>query len=158
MRNRTTTAAVIAAGILLALTACGGSSDGTKPKAAPSTLASTPEYTAADCRALLERTYEADAPSDVSAHPECAHLPHDQYIELASSVVAGHKEDFIGDAANEIAWDEAWNATSAEQQDVVCDRLITDGTDVVGEEMTDAAEEPTGDEADMAKYFLDEKC
>lgn len=155
--NRTTPA-VIAAGILLVLTSCTTGSDDAKPKTAPSPAASTREYTAADCRALLERNYEADASSDVSAHPECAHLPHDQYIELASSVVAGHKEDFMNDATNEIAWDEAWDATPAEQQQTVCDRLITDGTDVVGQELADAVDEPTGDEADMAKYFLDDKC
>ncbi|MFB4424816.1 hypothetical protein C5F59_027520 [Streptomyces sp. QL37] len=154
--NRTT--AAMTAGILLALTGCTSSSDDAKPKAAPSPAASTPEYTAADCRALLERSYEADAPSDVSAHPECAHLPHDQYIELASSVIAGHKDDIINDASNEIAWDQAWDATPTEQQEVVCDRLITDGTDIVGQELADAAAEPSGDEADMAAYFLDEKC
>lgn len=151
---RTTTAAVVTAGILLTLTSCASSDD--KPKAAAT--ATVREYTAADCRALLEKNYEADANSDVSAHAECAHLPHDQYIELASSVLAGHKDDFINDAENEIAWDEAWETTPAEQQQVVCDRLITDGTDVVGQELADLVDEPTGDENDMAKYFLDEKC
>ncbi|MER6235943.1 hypothetical protein ABT185_07685 [Streptomyces clavifer] len=155
MRTRTATAA-IAAGILLTLTGC-SSGDEPKPKAAQTT-ASAREYTAADCRTLLERNYEADANSDVSAEPECAHLPRDQYIELASSVIAGHKNDIINDASNEIAWDEAWDSTPAEQQQTVCDRLTTDGTDVVGQEMADLVDEPTGDENDMAKYFLDEKC
>ncbi|MFE7754310.1 hypothetical protein [Streptomyces sp. NPDC057429] len=153
---RTTTAA-ITAGILLALTGCTSSNDA-KPKTAPTAAAATPEYDAADCRELLERNYAADANSDVSAEPECAHLPDDQYGDLVGSVLAGHKDDILDQAADEVAWDTAWEQTPAGQQQTVCDRLMTDGTDVVGKELAEASGEPTGNEVEMAQYFLDEKC
>ncbi|MFC8862665.1 hypothetical protein [[Kitasatospora] papulosa] len=155
MRNRTTTAA-IAAGILLTLTGCSSSGE-PEPKAAPATTAAR-EYTAADCRALLERNYEAGTNSDVSTHSECAHLPKDQYGELVGSVLGGHADDVLNDAALEAVWDNAWDETSAEQRQTVCDQLITDGTDVVGQKLADLVDEPTGDEDQMAEYFLDEKC
>jgi len=155
MRRTTATAAAITAGILLTLTGCTGSGDDAKPKTAPSPATSTREYTAADCRALLERNYEADAPRDASTDPECAHLPDDQYEELVGSVLGGHKDDILEQAENEILWDNAWEQTAVAQQQAVCDRVAAEGADAVAKDMADTTEWKA---SDMLQYFHDEKC
>ncbi|MFJ8871216.1 hypothetical protein ACIRD6_36375 [Streptomyces sp. NPDC102473] len=152
---RTTTVAITAGILLATLTACA-----TEPKpdatASPTAAATqATEYDAADCRALLESNYTADASRDVSAEPECAHLPNDQYGDLVGSVLAGHKDDILTQAENEIMWDNAWEQTPVAQQQVVCDRVAAEGVDTVAKGMGDTSEWKA---ADLLQYFHDEKC
>lgn len=153
----------IATALLLAtLTACGSSSDtATKPESSPTVSSPTPtarSFDVHDCKALMEREYEADKLRDFSGDPECGHLTRDEYVEVVGDVIAGRKDEILADASNRVAWDEAWDTTGADQQQVVCGRLAADGAVVVGQEMMEAAEAPSGTEVEMAQYFLDEKC
>ncbi|MDW4900648.1 hypothetical protein RB625_19755 [Streptomyces californicus] len=160
MRTRyaLTAASALLAG--LSLTGCGSTPEpeaAARPKASPSSTP-TREFDAHDCRAVLERNYEADTVYDASTDPECAELTQDEYAETVASVIKGHKDDIVEDAANETAWDIAWEATDKKQQGVVCDRLAADGALLVGQEMMNDATEPSGKEIEMAQYYLDEKC
>ncbi|WP_405399191.1 hypothetical protein [Streptomyces microflavus] len=161
MRTRTIPAAIGAA-LLLALTACGTGTDTTAETASspPATSRPSPskQYDVHDCRALLERNYEADNVYDATGDPECADLTRDEYSEVVGTVIKGRKDEIIEDSVNETAWDIAWDATDKDQQTVVCDRLDIDGAVVVGQEMMDDAAEPSGDEIEMVQYFLDNKC
>ncbi|MFD5899128.1 hypothetical protein [Streptomyces sp. NPDC060366] len=56
---------------------------------------SGPEYTAADCRDLLERNVLADNISDVSKEPECKELSHDEYGDAVETVLIKHKDRII---------------------------------------------------------------
>ncbi|MFF1961007.1 hypothetical protein ACFVWX_29035 [Streptomyces sp. NPDC058220] len=156
MRTRTTTA-ITTALLLAVLTACGGGS-GEPETAASSSPTPSRQYDVHDCKALLERNYEADKLRDASSDPECAHLTKDEYGSAVGEVLTGHKDDILEQSADEIAWDAAWDRTDVEQQLVVCERLADDGAIVVGQEMMDAADEPAGTEIDMVQYFLEEKC
>ncbi|MFD3917294.1 hypothetical protein [Streptomyces sp. NPDC058603] len=153
----------IATALLLAtLTACGSSSDtATKPEPSPSASSGAPSarsFDVHDCKALLERSYEANELRDASGDPECTHLSWDEYVEVVGDVIAGRKDEILTDASNQVAWDEAWDATGTDQQQVVCGRLATDGAVAVGQEMMEAAQAPSGTEVEMAQYFLEEKC
>lgn len=160
MRTRTA-AALLAAG-LLALTGCGNDSNtASKESSSPPAAASdapTEQYDVHDCRALLERNYDANNVYDASSDLECSDLTESEYREVVGDVLTGRKDEIIEDATNEMAWDAAWKATDKKQQAVVCDRLSTDGSVIVGQEMMDAADDPTGDEIDMVQYFHDKKC
>ncbi|WP_128643523.1 hypothetical protein [Streptomyces sp. SS] len=161
---RRLTSAALAAAIAALLVACGTTPEPDAPAAGrqgePGTTASpsTRAFDVHDCKALLERGYAAGAPRDGSKDPECAHLTRDEYTAVVGEVIAGHKDEIMEDAANEVAWDSAWDQTGPEQQTVVCGRLKTDGAAVVGQEMADASDSPSGDEVEMAQYYLDEKC
>lgn len=148
--------------LLLLTGAAGCSSDkGTdSAKASPSTSPSPTarEYDVHDCKALLERNYEAEQNRDASSDPECEHLTEDEYTEVVKDVLTGRKGEILDDAANHVAWDEAWDQTDTEQQTLVCGRLKEDGATVVGQEMMAESDEPSGDEIEMAQYYLDEKC
>ncbi|MEV6437250.1 hypothetical protein [Streptomyces anulatus] len=160
---RTKTVTLIAACFFTALgvTSCGTTPEpdaAAQPKQASPSSPPAREFDAHDCRALLERNYEADNAYDASTDAECADLSQDEYVEIVGTVIKGHKDDIVEDATNETAWDIAWEATDKKQQGVVCDRLSMDGALLVGQEMMNDAAEPTGDEIDMAQYYLDEKC
>lgn len=160
MRIRT---AITATVLLASLVGCGSRADtvDAKPKPSPSSPSPTREYDVHDCRALLERQYENDALQDSSSNPECAHLTHDGYLDVVKTVIAGRKDEILDEAADHVMWDEAWEATDPDQQQVVCDRALAEGAVVVGQEMIDAGTDPDeegGNPIDMVKYFLDEKC
>lgn len=159
MRIRT---AITATLLLASLVACGGRPDTTDAKAEPTPSPSPARvYDVHDCRALLERNYEGDASRDASADPECTHLTHDQYVEVVEEVLDGHTDEILAEAADHTMWDEAWDTTDPEQQQVVCDRALADGSVVVGQEMIDAGTDPDGNGGnpiDMVQYYLDEKC
>lgn len=158
-RTTTTTATVTALAAALLLTSCGSGGDAqAKPTASSSPTATTRAYDAYDCKALLERNYDADNIRDASDDPECETLTSDEYASAVADVIAGHKDDILNDAANHVAWDAAWDETDADQQQTVCDRLQADGATVVGQEMADASTDSSGDEVEMAQYYLDEKC
>ncbi|MGN2366691.1 hypothetical protein [Streptomyces luridiscabiei] len=161
MRIRTILTA-IGATLLLAVAACGSPSNSTIGAASSPTAASSPspskEYDVHDCRALLERNYEAGNVYDATGDAECADLTQDEYAEAVGNVIKGRKDEIIQESVNETAWDTAWDATDAAQQAVVCDRLDVDGAVVVGQEMMNDATEPSGLEIKMAQYFLEEKC
>ncbi|MGW2837321.1 hypothetical protein ACWCWD_06370 [Streptomyces sp. NPDC001493] len=150
---------LIAAGLLATLTACSSSDTASARATTPTATTASPaaEYDANDCKALLERNYTDEEVHDASGDPECADLTHDEYVAAASEVVAAHKDDFLDQATNEVAWDSAWDQTPAEQQQVICDRVAMDGADAVALEMA-AAGSPSGDEAEMLQYFADKKC
>jgi hypothetical protein len=148
MRTRTVTATALLA---LALGAAGCSSDHADDKPAKTTKAdaasAAPSYTKADCRALLDENYEAGTSTDVSAEPECAALSHDQYVALVGQVLGSHKDEILADAADQAAWDMAWDGIDTDAQNDICDLLQTEGP---------AAAE--GLSEDQAQYFLDNKC
>ncbi|MFJ9214215.1 hypothetical protein [Streptomyces sp. NPDC102264] len=148
--------------LLATLTACGSSPDtATKSESSPSASSPSPaarSFDVYDCKALMEREYEADKLRDFSGDPECGQLTRDEYVQAVGDVIAGRKDEILADASNQVAWDEAWDATGEDQQQVVCGRLAVDGAVVVGQEMMEAAEAPSGNEVEMAQYFLDEKC
>ncbi|MFC8825696.1 hypothetical protein ACFT9I_10105 [Streptomyces sp. NPDC057137] len=154
MRTGHTTALTVA--LLLTLAGCSdGGSSSPRGASAPTARA----YDVHDCKALLERDYEADALRDASEESECRGLTRDEYVEAVGEVLGGHKGDVLEQAANELVWDEAWDGTDAAQRKLVCERLVADGAITVGQEMMDAADSaPDGTEVDMAQYFLDEKC
>ncbi|WP_406324503.1 hypothetical protein [Streptomyces niveus] len=157
---RTTTAAIAAVLLLATLTACSDRSD-SAPEAKPSpTPTSSRSLDAHDCKALLERDYASDELRDATGEPECAHLTQDEYAEIVGDVIGGHKDEILDQSAQEIVWDEAWGATGADQQELVCGRLFSDGAVVVGQEMMDdgGMDDAAGNPVDMAQYFLDEKC
>ncbi|MET7368741.1 hypothetical protein ABZS61_23395 [Streptomyces sp. NPDC005566] len=153
MRTRAT--AVVSVVLLLALTGCENNDDAAKPKTEPTTAAPTPEYDAADCRELLKRNYAADADRDASADPECAHLPDEQYGDLVESVLGGPTEDSRKQAENKIVWDGAWEQTTVDQREAVCDRVANEGAEAASQDMADTSEWKA---ADVLQYFLDEKC
>ncbi|MFE7237162.1 hypothetical protein [Streptomyces sp. NPDC057580] len=158
MRIRTV---ITAAALLVSLVGCGsgGDSADAKPSSRSSSSSPTPRaYDVHDCRALLERDYEAESLHDASGDPECKHLTHDEYLDVVKEVLTGRKDEILEDATNHVAWDEAWDGTDPKQQKVLCRRLAEDGAAVVGQEMADADENSSGDEVDMAQYILDEKC
>ncbi|WYB31055.1 hypothetical protein V6574_16305 [Streptomyces sp. SM1P] len=159
MRTRHTLAATAA--VLLTLTGCGTEPEidaSAQQRKASRSATPTREFDAHDCRALLERNYEADTVYDASTDAECSALTQDEYADVVATVIKGHKDDIVEEAANETAWDVAWEATNKKQQAVVCDRLTTDGALLVGQEMMNDAAEPSGKEIEMAQYYLDEKC
>lgn len=158
MRIRTV---ITAAALLASLVGCGSGGDSADAKPSPSSSSSSPTpraYDVHDCRALLERDYEAESLHDASGDPECKHLTHDEYLDVAKEVLTGRKDEILEDATNHVVWDEAWDGTDPKQQKVLCRRLAEDGPAVVGQEMADADENSSGDEVDMAQYILDEKC
>lgn len=154
MRTGRLTAVNVA--LLLALAGCSNEgSNSPKPPPTPTARA----YDVHDCRALLERDYEADALRDASEESECQGLTRDEYVETVGEVISGHKDDILDQAAKEFVWDEAWDGTDTAQRQLVCERLVEDGAITVGQEMMEtAADAPDGTEVDMAQYFLDEKC
>ena len=157
MRRAILPAAAIA---LLAITGCVGSSEPAaqpKPKAATVTTAA-PTYDAYDCRALLERNYDDDTVHDASDEPECESLTRAEYVDAVKKVITGRKDEILDTAADEVAWDAAWEQTDPDQQDTVCDRLIADGPEVVGAEMAGSTGDEDNDQIAMSRYILKEKC
>ncbi|XIG78742.1 hypothetical protein C1N81_39680 [Streptomyces sp. SGAir0957] len=146
----------------LAITGCGSdSSTDDKPAAEPEAtpvITAEPSYDAYDCQALLERNYDDGDVHDASSEPQCGSLTRDEYTDAVKKVITGRKDEILDTAANQDNWDEAWDQTDADQQNLVCDRLHEDGATVVGKEMADS----TGDDEDeqilMARYLLTEKC
>ncbi|WP_405797337.1 hypothetical protein [Streptomyces sp. NBC_01506] len=158
---RTTTAAIGAVLLLGALTACSGGEESTTEAKPSPTPTSSRAYDVHDCKALLERNYEAEALRDATGDPECEHLTQDEYTEVVGEVLSGRKDEIMEDATYQVVWDEAWDSTDADQQQVVCDRLAKDGAVAVGQEMMDdaaGADDESGNPIDMVQYFLDEKC
>lgn len=158
-------AAIVAAAtatLLIALAGC--SNDQAAPQPTVTKTVNATEKPAdlgsfAACTNLLEDYYEDDNLHDASNEPECAGLSHDEYVKAAGGVLTGHKDDILADAEQHVAWDEAWEQTDPDQQDVMCRRLVADGPDVVGKEMRDAAgADSDGTEVDLAKYILAKKC
>lgn len=151
----------LAAMLLAVTTACAGApadDEASKPKK-PSSAAPSPTYDRYDCKALLERNYDEDNIHDVSGSPKCVDLPRDEYVELVGEVLKAHADDILEDAGQHTVWDEAWDGTDTDQQDVVCDRLRQDGALVVGQEMAEQSDDTdAADQIEMAQYFLDEKC
>lgn len=155
------TAAVTVALLAAALTGCssGATTSAAKATPAPSpSPAATRTYDVHDCKAVLERHYDADQPHDASTDPECQGLTRPEYVKVVGEVLAGREDEIMGDAADHVAWDEAWKQTDAAQQQLVCGRLKDEGAVAVGQEMMDTADDPDGDQIKMVQYFLDEKC
>lgn len=156
-----TTAATVAVLLLATLTACGTEPTPDKPAAAasPSTMTSTaPAYTFQDCVDLLEYDYKAGTPKDAQQDPECSHLTKDEYVKAVGQVLGTHKEDIVGQAAREALWDDAWSRMTAAQQTQTCNTIRSNGVDAAGAALAEGAAQPTGHEAEMAQYILDEKC
>jgi hypothetical protein len=154
--RRSLAGAVLALTVASPLTACG---DTPSPKAPAKTTEPQRTSSLAACEALLEKTYQERQLRDVSNEPECTPLSHDQYVKAVGDVLGAHKDDFLDQGAKEADWDEAWDTTAPAQQDVVCRRLREDGAIAVGKEMAEAAgSDSTGDETEMAQYFLTDKC
>lgn len=155
---RRTTTAVFAA--LLLATGCTGADADTKaePKKPAVKTSTKPAYDKHDCRALLERNYDADNTHDAGDEPECEALARDEYLDVVKSVLAGRKDEILEDAEQHITWDKAWEGTDADQQETVCDRLEEDGAEVVGAEMAESSGNDEEEQVEMAKYLLDEKC
>lgn len=145
---------------LLAITGCSSEpAPKVKPQPEPATVVTeSPSYDVYDCRALLERNYDDDTVHDASDEPECEALTHDEYIEAVKAVLTGRKDEILDTAANQDAWDEAWNQTNSGQQDIVCERLHDDGAVVVGKEMADSSGDDETEQINMARYLLKEKC
>lgn len=158
MRQITITAVAALAALLLA--GCGNTTAPPAPAATPATAKPTPAaYDLHDCTALLERNYAADATRDASEDPECADLTREEYVEAVGTVLLAHADEMMDQAATEMEWDLAWEETDPAQQDLVCERLRTDGAATVGLEMMEAAGDEAGvDQLRMAEYFFDEKC
>ncbi|MFI8254094.1 hypothetical protein [Streptomyces filamentosus] len=104
MRIKTTT--TLAAGLLLALTACGTADN---PPAVPSdkqgadattaTPAATAKtYTFQDCVDLLDYDFTDGKPKDASKDPECAHLTPDEYVKAVGEVLTKHKDEILNSA------------------------------------------------------------
>lgn len=164
MRTPHLVPAVLAAALLLTATAC--STDGDKPKTKPATAtsataeapASAPrKYDRHDCRAILERNFEAEANRDASTDAECAGLTRDEYEDLVAEVLTGRKDEILKDSAKRVTWDLAWEETPVAQREIVCDRLAADGAVVVGQEMMERSG-GANDQIEMSQYFLDTKC
>ncbi|MFJ6685784.1 hypothetical protein [Streptomyces werraensis] len=145
---------------LLAIAGC-SSATGSKastPSTSPTSAAASRTYDKYDCRALLERSYDEDNVYDASSDPECASLTRDEYVNVVKEVLTGRKDQILEDAEQHIVWDEAWNSTDVDQQELVCDRLRADGAIVVGQEMADETGDNVDEQIEMAEYLLDEKC
>ncbi|WP_420032246.1 hypothetical protein ACN2WE_05130 [Streptomyces sp. cg28] len=143
---------------LLALAGCGKAPEA-PAEAAPATTASVePTYDKYDCQALLERNYDDDNVHDASDEAECNSLSRDEYVDAVKKVITGRKDEILVTAANEDAWDVAWDETSADQQQTVCDRLVDDGPEVVGKEMADSTGDDETEQIAMARYILNDKC
>ncbi|MFG2772709.1 hypothetical protein [Streptomyces sp. NPDC048350] len=98
---RRTTTATLAAGLLLALTACGTVDN---PPATPSDKGGaeastssppTKAYTFQDCVALLDHDFQQGRPQDASKAPECAHLSPSDYQRAVGEVLTQHKDEII---------------------------------------------------------------
>lgn len=161
MNTRT---AITAVALLSSLLGCGSGGDApggsAKPGQGPASSSPTPRiYDVHDCRALLERDYDADTLHDASGDPECAHLTRDRYLGVVKEVLTGRKDEILEDSAQHVVWDQAWDETDQERRELVCSRLLEDGVEVVSQEMIDAAgDESDGTEVEMSQYYLDEKC
>lgn len=158
MRRTIAATSALAAGLLLG--ACGGdTTPEAKPKAtATKTASAAPTYDEYDCRALLERNYDDDNVHDSSGEPECESLTRDEYVDAVKKVLTGRKDEIMEDAAQQTVWDQAWDETAAEQQSVVCDRLVTDGPETVGKEIAESSGDDEAEQIEMAEYLLAEKC
>ncbi|MFD5709498.1 hypothetical protein ACFWHW_03735 [Streptomyces pharetrae] len=164
MRHTTT---VLLAAACLALAGCSNSTDGkadakasasTPAAPSPTPTPSEPEYTFEDCTALMEANYAADANTDVSDEPECAHLTEDEYVQAVGEVLAGHKDEILDQAADEVIYDDAWAAMDPEAQTTVCDLLAADGPESVGLLLGESVDDPSVDTVAMAEYLYTEKC
>ena len=94
--------AALAAGLLLALTACGAAdnppsapSDKGGTEAATSPTASAKTYTFQDCVALLEYDFTQGELQDEKAAIECAHLTSDDYQRAVGEVLTNHKDEIL---------------------------------------------------------------
>lgn len=153
------TATVVFAALLLATGCNGAGADKTaEPKKSVVKTSAKPTYDKHDCRALLERNYDADNTHDAGDEPECEALTRDEYLDVVKSVLTGRKDEILEDAEQHITWDEAWKGTDADQQETVCDRLKEDGAEVVGAEMAEESGDDEAEQVEMAEYLLDEKC
>ncbi|CAL9515354.1 hypothetical protein [Streptomyces sp. enrichment culture] len=153
--------AIATAALLLATTAaCSSATDNKANESSPTPTPSTasPTYDEYDCRALLERNYDADNVYDASSDPECADLTRDEYTDVVKQVLTGRKDEILQDAGQHIVWDQAWDETDTEQQQIVCDRLLQDGAETVGQEMAEESGDDVDEQIEMAEYLLDEKC
>lgn len=155
--RRTTTIAFTA---LLFATGCtsAGADKTAEPKMPAVATSAKPAYDKHDCRALLERNYDADNAHDANDEPECEALTRDEYLDIVKSVLGGRKDEILEDAEQHITWDEAWEQTDADQQETVCERLLEDGAEVVGAEMAEESGDDEAEQVEMAEYLLDEKC
>ncbi|MFD5656937.1 hypothetical protein [Streptomyces hirsutus] len=150
---------IAATALLLAATAACSSPETKASTPSPTTASAEPTYDEHDCRALLERTYDEDNVHDVSSSPVCAGLTRDEYVDVVGDVMRGRADEILADAGQHVVWDEAWDATDADQQELVCDRLQQDGAETVGQEMADeTGDADATEEVEMTEYFLEEKC
>ncbi|MEU2995827.1 hypothetical protein [Streptomyces sp. NPDC001758] len=162
MKTRTTLYATALAATMLLLASCSDSNDSAAPAATTSAPASTtaeePVYTAEDCKELLEKNYAEDNVHDASDEAQCVDLSNDEYVAAASDVIAGHKDDILADAANEVAYDAAWDSIDVDTQQLICDTMIEEGPEPVAGLLDITSEDPNIDTAEMAQYLFDTKC
>jgi hypothetical protein len=152
---------VLLAAVCLALAGCSSSSDVTtdaKASATPSPTPSETAFTIEDCKSMLEANFAADANTDVSEEPECADLTEEEYVQAVGDVLTGHKDDILDDAADQVVYDDAWEALDAEAQATTCDLLEADGPASVGVLLGETVEDPSINTAAMAEYLYAEKC
>ncbi|MER5917679.1 hypothetical protein ABT124_47110 [Streptomyces sp. NPDC001982] len=162
---RHTTTVLIALAALAALAGCSNSSSSdasdskaASPARATITTSAAPEYTIEDCKAALEQDYAEDNVHDASDEAECKGLTHDEYLEAASGVLVGHRDDILADAAVEAVYDEAWDAVDPDTQQVIFDSMAEEGTEPVARVLDVTITDASIDTEDMAQYLYDKKC
>ncbi|MER5891942.1 hypothetical protein [Streptomyces sp. NPDC001876] len=52
-------------------------------------------------------------------------------------------------------WDKAWEQTTVDQREVICDRVTTEGAETASQDMADTSEWKA---VDALPYYLDERC
>lgn len=162
MKTRTALYATALAATLLLMTSCSNSDDSAASAPATvapaSTAAEEPAYTAEDCKDLLEKNYAEDNVHDASDEAQCLGLSNDEYVTAVSDVLAGHKDDILASAANEVVYDAAWDSVDPDTQQLICDTMLEEGTEPVAGLLDITVEDPTVDTAEMAQYLFDSKC
>ncbi|TVZ96499.1 hypothetical protein [Streptomyces sp. BK340] len=153
--RHTTTAILLTVGLALAGCTSGSAS---KPAAKPKATHTVTTYTFDDCKALLEKHYQAGNVHDAEAEPECRGLTHGQYTEAVKAVVMGHKDEIVADAKAKVMYDQVWDSLGTADQQSVCDTMDTSSPEAVGAMLDGMVDDPSVDTTKMAQYFYDEKC
>jgi hypothetical protein len=164
-----TTATFIAAVLLAAGTAGCSSAGDSSPRATATVRATrTPELSAADQRAACvdawaevvdARPDSWDGDTDEDVEPkECGGLPADDHQLMYLEGVMQRNQENRDKMKRARDWEEAWDQTDSGQQEVVCDRLLADGPEIVGEEMAESSGDDVDEQIEMAQYLLDQMC
>ncbi|MFI6564062.1 hypothetical protein [Streptomyces sp. NPDC050534] len=148
---------------LIALGAVTGCSSDRRAAATPApattttTNSSEPEHTIDDCEALLEENYNADNVHDASDEPARQGLSESEYTDAVGEVLAGHKDEILDDAADQVLYDEAWDSLDADTQQSICDTMDEEGTEPVAG-LLDVTVTPPGRHRRDGAYLYNNKC